>query len=519
MIATFTKHEEEDTAMKKALPVFANSEIPSYRMNGWGCGRVVQVLVGVSLCLMVMLGVAVADTPHISDGDIHQALERRLVNDDQVAVHSIDVLVKDGIVTLTGTTNTLFEKGRIQTVAEMVKGVRSVVNRIQVEPSQPIKDDDLQQQVKNALFVDPATDSYEVDIHVEDGTVTLTGIVDSFAEKELAMDVARQVEGVKVVQNDISVQYTAPRSDDEIQEDIVQRLHFDALVDGDLVEVGVKDGRVTLSGWVGSARERNQAEYDAWVLGVKAVDSNDVKVAWWKRDQMQKDKYRPTSEEEIQSAVNKALSQDPRVAGFNPTVTVNNGIVVLRGKVDTLWAKEAAEQDAENTVGVRRVRNLLKVKPTDKKEDQEIAETIRAGLSRSPFVNRHDIRLSVLGGKAYLGGMVDTHYEKWYAEDIASRTKGVNRIANLIQVQTTWNWKSDAHLIEDIKDELWWSPYVNSEEVIVTVEDGIATLHGTVDTWQERRAATDNAFDAGARSVRNNLNVRYDGEWNMNLFS
>jgi osmotically-inducible protein OsmY len=65
---------------------------------------------------------------------------------------------------------------------------------------------------------------------------------------------------------------------------------------------------------------------------------------------------------------------------------------------------------------------------------------------------------------------------------------------------------------EDIENRLWWDPYVNAKDVEVRVEDGIAELNGTVNTWRERQAAAQNAFFGGARAVRNNLYVRYGPE-------
>jgi osmotically-inducible protein OsmY len=49
-----------------------------------------------------------------------------------------------------------------------------------------------------------------------------------------------------------------------------------------------------------------------------------------------------------------------------------------------------------------------------------------------------------------------------------------------------------------IEDQLWWSPFVDANEVTVEVEDGVATLSGTADSWSERGAARDNAYDGGA---------------------
>jgi HSP20 family molecular chaperone IbpA len=67
--------------------------------------------------------------------------------------------------------------------------------------------------------------------------------------------------------------------------------------------------------------------------------------------------------------------------------------------------------------------------------------------------------------------------------------------------------KSDWRLKEDILDELFWSPFVDSDDVNVEVKDGRVTLTGTVDSWSEYNAAADNAYEGGAVYVDNDLVV------------
>jgi osmotically-inducible protein OsmY len=67
--------------------------------------------------------------------------------------------------------------------------------------------------------------------------------------------------------------------------------------------------------------------------------------------------------------------------------------------------------------------------------------------------------------------------------------------------------KSDRQIKENIQDELFWSPFVDADDVEVTVEDGRATLTGTVGSWSEYGAAQDNAYEGGAVTVDNNLVV------------
>jgi osmotically-inducible protein OsmY len=66
---------------------------------------------------------------------------------------------------------------------------------------------------------------------------------------------------------------------------------------------------------------------------------------------------------------------------------------------------------------------------------------------------------------------------------------------------------SDWEIAEEIRDELRWSPFVNRDDIIVTVEDGVATLTGTVQSFNEYQAATENAREGGAISVVNKLEV------------
>ncbi|MEQ9232499.1 BON domain-containing protein [Coleofasciculus sp. E2-BRE-01] len=80
---------------------------------------------------------------------------------------------------------------------------------------------------------------------------------------------------------------------------------------------------------------------------------------------IRKQMYADVTDAEIQDAVKDALLYDPRVASFNVNVAVDNGEVMLTGNVDNLKAKNAAAQDASNTVGVWNVENQINVEPVD----------------------------------------------------------------------------------------------------------------------------------------------------------
>jgi osmotically-inducible protein OsmY len=344
---------------------------------------------------------------------------------------------------------------------------------------------------------------------VQDGMVTLFGTVDSWQENRLSARVATSVKGVKAVTNELTVKPKAKRPDDEIAADIRRRLAADVWVGEQLVDVTVKEGEVTLSGTVGSAAEKTRAVLDAWVAGVAAVHDSELQVDWRARNSARREHpYTIRTDEEVTQALYDALRYDPRVLAFQPEVRVNNGVVTLTGTVDNLAAKRATAEDAKNTVGVRRVRNYLWVRPVSLVPDAELIKHIKAALQRDPYVERYEVIMSVVNGKAYLSGVVDSQFEKDQAEDVASHVAGVIAVDNNITVASTPPLKSDWEIRQDIRDELWWSPYVDSDELDVSVKNGVATLRGLVDNWAEQRAAIENVYEGGALSVRDELTVK-----------
>lgn len=456
-----------------------------------------------------MIGTAesgLAATQDIADSQINLAVERSLFANDHVPADQIDPSTIDGIVTLTGVVPNLLAKEKAVRQAQMVKGVRAVVDRIEVRPIR-ITDTELSKDVSRALLIDPATDSYDIRVTAAEGTVTLSGTVDSWVERQLAGTVAKGVRGVKGVTNDIQVKAPGTiRADAEIEAEIERRFDNDVWFTGTRLDTKVEDGIVTLSGDVGSALQKSRAEFRAYIMGVKSV-RNDINVDWRLRRNLQRTEYPDRTDEEIARAVENALLYDPRVWSFNPHVSVSDGIVTLTGLVDNLKAKRAAERDARYTVGVKRVKNYLKVRPKDQPSDEHIGDRVRSALAIDPLVDRYDISTVVRNGTVYLYGTVDNYAEKWRADDLASRVSGVTVVMNRLVVQDTLTGARDWEIKTDIEDELWWSPFVDEEQVQVSVKDGVATLTGTVESWWERERATENAFEGGARHVRNKLLV------------
>jgi osmotically-inducible protein OsmY len=459
-------------------------------------------------CALTATG-AGAMAADVTDQDITNAAEADFWADTSVPSNRIDVTTSDGIVTLSGEVGNILAKDRAAAIVAGLNGVRAVVNRIKVKPTPQRSDADLARAVKDALLADPAADSYEVGVSAADGAVTLTGTVDSYAEKQICETVAKGVKGVVDVKNNIDINYKTTRPDLEIKTEIAERLENDIRVDDYLIDVEVNKGNVTLTGTVGSLQEKQLATTDAWVAGVNSVDNTGLDIEWWERDSMRRKTIFVTrTDDQIEKAVNDALMYDPRVYSYNPDVQVDEGTVTLTGIVEDKRAKRAAEQDARNTVGVWRVKNNLKVRPTIPAND-ELEQRVADALLEDPYVERFDINVEAYAGWVYLSGKVNTTFEKNRAQEVAEKVKGVVDVVNNIDYSHVWIWKPDWEVKADVEDQLESSAFVDEKDITVSVDDGVVTLSGTVDSWSESTDAEKNAYQGGAKDVINLLTVTY----------
>lgn len=474
-------------------------------------------------------------TTGLGDQAITDAVEDEIIFDQAVSLANIDVSTRNGMVTLDGTVGNILARDRAGSLAQTVRGVRAVNNQLDVSIGEDRTDAAIEQDIQDALLYDPATEAYEVTVDVSSNVVTLSGAVDSWQERELVARTAKGVDGVRRINNQLDVEYDRMRPDTEVRTEIEEALRWDKQVDAGLIDATVDNGVVTLDGTVGSTAEKQEAVAEAWVAGVDDVVAEDLEVGRWARDaEMRGDTVTADlTDAEIADAIEDALMYEPRVDGYEVTPDVDDGEVTLRGTVESLKAKRAAANAARTTMGVTSVTNRLKVRPEEQIAETTVETNVRAALARDPFVDRFEITVDVVNGTAHLYGTVDTYYEKAQADDVAATASGVLEVTNHLVVDALdtpytydpyvdeyyvydYDWydyepvytlEEDWNIRDDIKDELWWSPFVDSDDVNVTVENGTATLTGTVETWSEYWSARENAYEGGATWVINELNV------------
>ena len=461
----------------------------------------------------------------ITDDGIRIAVTEALQRARGVGAQAVEVAADRGVVALSGTVGNLLAKDRAVRIAEVTRGVRSVIDRMAIDtPARP--DEDIRKDILTALMNDPATEHYQVGVKVKDAVATLSGTVGSWAESQLAAQLARGVVGAKAIQNNLQVKYSASRTASQILADVRSRLQWDVWVGGDPVTATAQDGKVTLTGSVGSALEKSRAVTDAWVTGVTDVDGKALEVDPEIGRKTERRLSTPVATDAaIRQAVLAAFRYDPRVAPGVPEVIVEDGSAILSGKVGNLKARLAAGADARNTAGVWRVDNLLIVQRRDLPSDAEASRVLKDALVRDPLLAGAQIESAVVDHSAYLSGWVSNSLQQAEAHDIASRVQGVVEIRNHLKVDpedavSYFDWpylasddyapprpKSDAEIARSIRKAFFWSPFVHRNDITVTVHGGVATLNGRVGSWVAYEEADTDARKGGATAVVNDLSV------------
>ena len=149
-----------------------------------------------------------------------------------------------------------------------------------------------------------------------------------------------------------------------------------------------------------------------------------------------------------------------------------------------------------------------------------MTEKVEVAFLLDPDVAQHEISVaSYMGGVVQLTGQVDSQEEKSKAIKVASKVSGVRQVLDDIRVGGPWKEKSDSEILQGVRREFWWSPYVSNDRVWVAVNQGVVTLAGVVDSFEARRAATINAFEGGAKRVHNYLKVTKGPDYYRPVFS
>jgi osmotically-inducible protein OsmY len=209
--------------------------------------------------------------------DLQKDVQEAIKWEPLLNVSEIGVIAKDGVVTLTGIVDSYAKKLEAEDAAKNVAGVKAVVEKIEIRFNNSGRRDDneIANEVLNALKLNWEVPNDNVKVKVEDGWVTLEGELQWNYQKEAAKKSVRSLFGVKGVLNYIKIK---SETHDEIEKKDIQRaLARNWTIDDKEVQVEVSGNRVTLNGIVHSLYQKDEAGRIAWnAPGVWSVDNELV---------------------------------------------------------------------------------------------------------------------------------------------------------------------------------------------------------------------------------------------------
>ena len=213
------------------------------------------------------------------------------------------------------------------------------------------------------------------------------------------------------------------RTDSEIERDVVEELKWNPDLNSTDIAVTVKDGVVTLAGFVKSYVDKTEAEVAAKrVAGVVAV-ANDIAVRLPATDE------RP--DPEIAREAVASLNQLP-ISAERIKVVVKNGWVTLEGTVEWHYQRNIAEAAVGYIRGVKSVTNLIGLRP--RAEPIEIKKRIEEAFRRSAEIDAKHITVEANGIEVVLKGSVRSWTEREEAERAAWAAPGVTKVEDRLAV-------------------------------------------------------------------------------------
>ena len=216
-----------------------------------------------------------------------------------------------------------------------------------------VADSELRQDIIDELEFDPSFDGEHIGVAVDKNVVSLSGHVNSYAEKVAAIAAVQRINGVHAIAENIEVRYPFQKqtADDQLAKRATDILNWDVLVPKDAVNVLVQDGWVTLSGRVEWNYNKTAAEDDIRTLSGVCGVTNKITI-----------KQPDVESSNIRNRIESALKRHAEVEASAIRVSVKDGNkVVLEGKVDNWDERRAVENAAWSAPGVVSVEDRLKI--------------------------------------------------------------------------------------------------------------------------------------------------------------
>ncbi len=213
------------------------------------------------------------------------------------------------------------------------------------------------------------------------------------------------------------------------------------------------------------------------------------------------------SDLDIQMDVMAQLQWEPGLDGMQVGVSVNNGIVMLSGVVDSYYKKVLAEKATARVSGVRAVAEeiVVKVPGAHTYTDVDIAAAVLLALKWNSAIDETRINVQVEDGEVTLSGETDWNFQKRSAQKAVENLVGISKIFNNIRVA---NKVIAQDISQRITDAFERSAALDSKRVMVEVIGDKVILTGTVRSFAEKSDAEKTAWSSpGVIEVDNRLEI------------
>ena len=360
---------------------------------------------------------ATTATPQHSDPLITARIQAKYFAAPEIKAHRIDVDTKNGLVTLEGTVDSESQRASAASIAKSVEGVTRVENKLLVraaadtaadaprhhapDPALPARGGRtpawITAKIQSQYYLNPALKPWRIDVDTSSsGAVTLSGTVDSDTDRSEAVKIARATEGVTAVNDDLRVQPQSVATTGTVK---------------DTTDVN-NDAREIKGDARRAAGQTAQAIDDSWIT---------TKIA---------SKF--------------FLDDDVRARSID--VDTRNGIVTLKGSVESEGERQHAVSIARSTDGVTMVRDSLVVDPGMRApaaptrvdnaiDDAWITMKVQSKYFIHDEIKSRDVDVDTRKGVVTLNGSVPSATAKGAAEVIAQDTDGVSKVINRLTIE------------------------------------------------------------------------------------
>jgi len=207
--------------------------------------------------------------------------------------------------------------------------------------------------------------------------------------------------------------------------------------------------------------------------------------------------------------VTEELHWDPKVDSAAIAVSVDDGVVTLRGTIGSFREKRDAQHDAERVYGVKDVKNELDVRilTEHQRSDADLRGAVLQAITLDSLIPA-TIDAKVDDGIVTLTGKANWQYQRDDAESVTGKLLGVMGIEDEIELIAPGPTPHDVE--HSIKKAMERNAKLDAESVKVESSDGTITLRGTVSSWADHDEAVGAAWAAsGVTRVKDHILVAY----------